>query len=124
MREQYSQCCAGEKIRELRLMQNLTQETLALKAAITTKYLSLIETGRREASIYIYSCIAEALNVPMWQLFCDLSEEVLLAIKHFEDCSETEIQILRLFVDGNKYALRKCRDLNFEQFSAKDTYCQ
>ena len=98
---------AGEKIKTLRLAKNLTQEKLALKAAITAKYLSLIETNRREASVYVYNCIAEALNVPMWQLFCNLSEETLLAMNHFNDCSEIEIRVLRQLIDGNKHALRQ-----------------
>ena len=114
----------GEKIRTLRLAQNLTQEELALKASVSTKYLSLIETDRREASIHIYRCIADALNIPMWQLFCDLSEEMLLVLNHFDDCSEAEIRALGRFIDGNKYALRHCCSLDFGLETAKDFHCQ
>jgi transcriptional regulator with XRE-family HTH domain len=103
----------GEKIKTLRLAQNLTQEELALYSAITVKYLSLIETGQREASIHVYKCIADALNIPMWQIFCNLSEETMLALKHFDGCSEMEIRALRRFIDGNKHALRQCLNMDF-----------
>ena len=121
---QNSEFSTGDKIKMLRLAQNLTQEELALNAAITVKYLSLIETGRREASIHVYKCIAEALNIPVWQIFCDLSEESFLALKHFEDCSETEIRILRRFIDGNKIALRQCLILDFDIQTEKDSHGQ
>ncbi len=102
----------GHNIRKLRLLQNLTQEELALRVPITAKYLSGIETGRREATIYVYRCIAKALQLPMWILFCELSDETLLVLKHFEDCSEIEIRALRRFIDGNKYALRQHHGLD------------
>ena len=124
MVDQNPKFSTGEKIRTLRLAQNLTQEELALKASVSTKYLSLIETNRREASIHIYRCIAKALNVPLWQLFCDLSEESILALNHFDDCSEMEIRALGRFIDANKYALRQCCDLNFGLETAKDSHCQ
>jgi len=103
----------GEKIKMLRLAQDLTQEELACKAGITTKYLSLIETGQREASLHVYSCIAATLHIPIWRLFCDLSEETLLVLDDFRDCTEMEIRALRRFIAGNKYALRQHHDLDY-----------
>ena len=103
----------GEKIKTLRLAQKFTQEELALKAGIIPKYLSLIETDQREASLDVYRCIAEALHIPMWQLFCDLSKETLLVLENFSDCSEIEIRTLRRFIDGNKCALRQHHNLDF-----------
>ena len=103
----------GRNIKKMRLLQNLTQEELAPRIPITAKYLSGIETGRREATIHVYRCIAKALQLPMWILFCELSDETLLVLKHFEDCSEIEIRALRRFIDGNKYALRQHRSLDF-----------
>jgi len=100
----------GEKIKNLRLTQNLSQENLATKVGITTNYLSLIETNQREASIDVYRCIAKALHVPMWQLFCDLSDEILLIVEDLGNCSETEMRLLRLLFSGNKQAIRQhCR---------------
>ena len=112
----------GNKIRTLRLAQNLTQEELALKVSITAKYLSLIETDRREASIDVYRCIAAALHIPAWQLFCDLSEELLLVLEDLDDCSEMEIRVLRRFFAGNKYALRQHHSLDIEPQSAKNSH--
>ena len=103
----------GGKIKSLRLAQSLTQEDLAIKANIAPKYLSLIETNQREASLHVYRCIAIALHIPMWQLFCDLSEESLLAIEDLNDCSEMEIRTLRRFFIGNKHALRQHHSLDF-----------
>jgi len=104
----------GNKVKALRLGQHLTQEELAFKAGIIPKYLSLIETDQREASVHVYRCIAEALNIPIWQLFCDLSEETLLVLEDFNDCTEMEIRTLRRFIAGNKYALRQHHSLDFK----------
>ena len=101
----------GETIKTLRLAQNLTQEELALKASITPKYLSLIETNRREASVNIYRCIADSLNIPIWQLFCDLPRDLITVLKRFDDCSAAEVRALGLFIDGNKSAFRQCCNL-------------
>lgn len=97
----------GMKIRLLRLEQNITQEKLASIAAIAPKYLSLIETDQREASIHVYRCIAKALDIPVWHLFCDLPDECLLVLHHLEDCSVMEVRALERFVSSNKYALRQ-----------------
>ena len=104
----------GGKIKALRLSQGLTQEDLAIKANIAAKYLSLIETNQREASLDVYRCIATALHIPMWQLFCDLSEESLFVMEDLSDCSEMEIRALRRFFIGNKYALRQHYSLDFD----------
>ena len=96
----------GAKIKALRLAQKLTQEELALKANITPNYVSLVETDVREASIDVYRCIADALHIPMWQIFCNLSDESLLILEDFDDCSETEIHMLRRFINGVKHAIR------------------
>ena len=121
MIEQNLRFSTGRKIKMMRLAQKLTQEELALGANICAKYLSLIETDRREASVYVYRGIAKALNAPLWLLFCDLSEGLLLTLKHFDDCSEAEIRVLRRFIDGNKYAIRQCRDLGVD-LDEKNSY--
>ena len=118
---QSSEFSIGRKIRTLRKAQNLTQEELAFKSAISKKYLSQIETDEREASIYVYKCVAMAMNVPMWRIFCDLSEDVLLTLHHFADCTEKEIRVLGQFLDGNKHALRQCNALDLGSRLAKDS---
>ncbi|MCL2671237.1 MAG: helix-turn-helix domain-containing protein [Clostridiales bacterium] len=108
-----SEFSVGEKIKAIRLSRNLTQESLSHKAGITTKYLSLLETDQREASIHVYRCIAAALHIPMWWLFCDLSEEIFLVLTDFDDCSEMEIRALRRFITRNKHALRQHHNLDY-----------
>lgn len=55
----------GNRIKKLRLEKNLTQETLAEKAAIDTSYVGGIESGKRSPSIYCLYQIAAALNVSL-----------------------------------------------------------
>ena len=97
----------GEKIKRLRKSQKLTQAELAFKVGIVPNYLSLIETNRSEATLHIYRCIADALHIPMWYLFCNLPEGALLVLNEFEDCTDVEVQALLRFVAGNKVALRQ-----------------
>ncbi len=52
----------GNKIRELRLAQNLTQEQLARKAGILRITLSRIELGKYSVGVDILSKIANALD--------------------------------------------------------------
>lgn len=52
----------GDKIKELRLAQNLTQEQLAEKAGILRTTLSRIELGKYSVGVDILSKIANALN--------------------------------------------------------------
>ena len=103
----------GEKIKNLRLAQGLTQENLAYKVGITANYLSLIETSQREASVDVYRCIAKALHIPMWQLFCDLSDETLLVLEDLHDYSEAEVKLLWRLFTGNKHAVKQHRRIDY-----------
>ncbi|MDR1409770.1 MAG: helix-turn-helix domain-containing protein, partial [Oscillospiraceae bacterium] len=87
-------------------------------------YLSMIETDQREPSIHIYRCIADALDINLWQLFCDLSDETLFILDHFNDCTETEIRTLGRFIDGNKEALRQHHSQDFDLKTEVDSYGQ
>lgn len=59
----------GEKVRELRLARNLSQEGLAFKAGMHRTYLGSIERGERNPSLKNIAGIANALNVTLAQLF-------------------------------------------------------
>lgn len=124
MNNQKEKFSIGLKIRSVRLSQNLTQGELASRVTITANYLSLLETNQREATIDVYRCIAKALNIPVWQLFCDLSDELLLVLELFEDCSAVEIRALTCFINGNKYALRQYHNQEFGLRIADDSYGQ
>ncbi|MCM1263935.1 MAG: helix-turn-helix domain-containing protein [Butyrivibrio sp.] len=53
----------GERIRELREMQNYTRERFAEKVSISSKFLYEIETGRKGFSAETLCKIAQALSV-------------------------------------------------------------
>lgn len=59
----------GEKIRNLRLARNLSQEELAFKAGVHRTYLGGIERGERNPSLKNIMAIANALEVTLVQLF-------------------------------------------------------
>ncbi len=61
----------GQKIRTLRLLQNLTQEKVALTAGMWTSQLGAIERGEKNPTLETLARIADALNVDVKDLFDD-----------------------------------------------------
>ena len=59
----------GAHIRTLRLSQELSQEEVAHRAGIHVTYLSGIERGKRNPSLKNLRRIAQALGVPIMELF-------------------------------------------------------
>jgi len=59
----------GMRIKELRTGRKLSQEQLAEKAGISSKYLSRIEMGQHFPSIDILIKLAKALNVELRDFF-------------------------------------------------------
>lgn len=53
----------GEKIREIRLKKELTQEELAHRADLDFSYMNQIENGKRNPSMEAINSIAKALGV-------------------------------------------------------------
>lgn len=62
----------GERIRDLRKSQNLSQEELANKAYISRSFLGEIERGRSSATIDSLEKIATALGITLEELFKNL----------------------------------------------------
>lgn len=56
-------------MKELRLKRKLTQEQLAEKTGLSKDYISMIERGERNPSDKAKALFAEALNVPIVQIF-------------------------------------------------------
>lgn len=54
----------GKAIRTLRARKGVSQKELAERAEITPSFLSLVESGRRAASLKVIERIAAALDVP------------------------------------------------------------
>ncbi|MFQ5431135.1 MAG: helix-turn-helix domain-containing protein [Nitrospinota bacterium] len=59
----------GMRMRELRKARKLSQEQLAVKTGISSKYVSRIETGHHFPSMDILTKLTGALNVEMEDLF-------------------------------------------------------
>ncbi|MEK6697666.1 MAG: helix-turn-helix transcriptional regulator [Nitrospirota bacterium] len=58
----------GEKIREVRKGKKLSQERLAELSNLHPTYISDIENGKVNASLYSYYQIAQALTIPLSEL--------------------------------------------------------
>ena len=59
----------GIRIKELRMSRKMSQDQLAEKAGISSKYLSRIEMGQHFPSIDILTKLANALNVELRDFF-------------------------------------------------------
>jgi len=59
----------GDRLREIRTMQDISQESLALKADLDRTYVSGVERGIRNISLKNIYKLAEALSVDPVQFF-------------------------------------------------------
>lgn len=59
----------GARIKELRKHRNMTQDQLAEKVDLATRYISLIEVGRSSPSLETIENVARALQVEIRDLF-------------------------------------------------------
>jgi len=57
----------GDRIKELRRINNISQEELAFNAGIDNKYISDVELGKRNVSILVLNLIITALNITTHQ---------------------------------------------------------
>jgi transcriptional regulator with XRE-family HTH domain len=58
----------GRKLKEIRLLKGLSQETLANNAGLDRTYIPSIEKGERNVSITVVEKLAKALGVEMIDL--------------------------------------------------------
>jgi len=59
----------GERVRELRLAKNISQEELAFRAGIHRNYLGGVERGERNPCLKNIAAIAKALDISLPELF-------------------------------------------------------
>ena len=59
----------GEQIRAARQEKKLSQLALAILSGVSKSYLSDLENGRRNPSVLLLARIADALGVPLGDLF-------------------------------------------------------
>lgn len=58
----------GKRLAELRANKNITQENLSFELDVDRTYISYIERGKRNPSLYMLSKIAKALRVNLSEL--------------------------------------------------------
>ncbi|MCD7839561.1 MAG: helix-turn-helix transcriptional regulator [Erysipelotrichaceae bacterium] len=59
----------GKRIRELRMMQNISQEELGFRCQLSKNYISDVERGTRNVSLKVVEKFAKGLQVPVYYLF-------------------------------------------------------
>ncbi|RPE83721.1 DNA-binding XRE family transcriptional regulator [Vespertiliibacter pulmonis] len=59
----------GNRIKELRIEQEMNQEELAYRAGLDRSYISGVENGKRNISLNAIISLAKALNVDLSTLF-------------------------------------------------------
>lgn len=66
---QYSNAVTGQVIRELRKKRGISQEVLSGFACISRSHLAMIENGTKNPNVDTLWRIAEALEIPLSELF-------------------------------------------------------
>lgn len=67
----------GERIKELRNKEGLSQEKFALKIEMDRTYFASVEMGKRNISLNNIAKIAEGLNITISELFEGIGEKNL-----------------------------------------------
>ena len=65
----------GENIRKLRMQTGLTQEELALKSGLSQGYVNQLENGKRKYTQKSLELIADALAIPVADMFKEEGEQ-------------------------------------------------
>lgn len=59
----------GQKVRQMRQEQNLTQEELAFKVGVDRSYMGFVERGEKNPTLSTLMKIAKALKISIVELF-------------------------------------------------------
>ncbi|MBE6105340.1 helix-turn-helix domain-containing protein [Anaerovibrio lipolyticus] len=85
----------GNKIRQYRKENNLSQEALAEKVDVNKNFIYKLESDQKSLSLQLAIKMANALNISLDELFADeLTHEHTNYFSLFEDCSYAEKEIL------------------------------
>lgn len=92
----------GLAVKTLRKNKGLTQGNLCEMVGITQSYLSQVENGNKEPSIYVVKKIADALGIPMAFLFWftltekDIDDNKVQLFKSSKSSVDDKGQVFRL----------------------------
>lgn len=98
----------GRAIRFCRQQKGLTQPQLAERAALSTSYLSVLETGKRDPSLSSLQSIARGLGVPLTVLLfvaADPSDVETLTPEMHEKLAAATMKLLTASRDDRQAAL-------------------
>lgn len=59
----------GRRVKELRLIQNISQEELAFRCQLSKNYVSDVERGTRNVTLKVVEKFAQGFKVPVHFLF-------------------------------------------------------
>ena len=59
----------GDRLRELRVQKQMSQEELAFQAELSTAYVGMIERGTKNPTIRVLERLCEALEIELYQFF-------------------------------------------------------
>ena len=117
----------GKRIREERISQNLSQQTLAEISNISTTNISHIERGATKLSLPTLVSIANALAVSADFLLCDsLVEADKIYIDEINelllDCNPNELKIIIDIMKSVKITLRRYNKLDKKKTLVKKCF--
>lgn len=81
----------ADALREARQKAGLTQEDLAERADVSVRFISLLETGKRQPSLSALAAISAGLEIPMSALIRALENRIAVDADRTGSGNETSI---------------------------------
>ncbi len=92
----------GKAIKLIRTASGLKQKEVAKKLGVTSNYLSLIESGRREPSVSLLKRLATVLHVPIAVFFLWERETVRQPTKELGQARDLLAQLEAMYVFASR----------------------
>ena len=101
----------GKRIGQIRKEANLTQEELGTLSDVTAQYISLVECGKKKASLKVLAAVSEGLGVSLDELVYGMAGSERYSVDDWgvliTDCSRYEREIMVEAAQALKAALRR-----------------